>query len=342
MRRLPRPRALPSTIAMVAAASLAAVLPAEMLKARGDGIELRLVGAAGEHRLVLRDGSSTKLPLSAVASVGDFRIAGGDWLVAAVDRQHQGSALVVLEGRGAEIAALPSPAIEAEVREPRLLVAGEQLGGLVWLEGEAGDRMAVRASRWDGGEWEPAITVSPAGPGTQIALTATVLADGSWLAAWAAFDGEDDEILWSRRIPGEAGGEWTPPQPVAVDNAVPDITPAVIATADGALLAWSRYDGHDYRVQLARFDGGGWSEPRTIGGKGSAFPAFFEGRPPVLVYRQAVPDTWRVAEIDPRGKVLRQAEAPAFDEQTPVVDEVTADGAVLDWGEKAASVSWLQ
>jgi hypothetical protein len=342
-RRIASRLRAPLALAVLAALGLAPVLPAQMLKARGAGMELRLVRTAGEHRIVLPDGGLATLPLSAVASVGDFRIAGGDWLVAAVDRRNQDSALVVLEGRAGKFDALPAPAIAAAVREPRLLVAGGHLDGLLWLEGEAGDRMAVRAARWNGGGWETPATVSPIGPGTQMALTAAVLADGSWLAAWAAFDGQDDEILWSRRFPGEAGdGKWTLPRPVAADNAVPDVTPALVATAGGALLAWSRYDGHDYRVQLARFAGGGWSEPAAIGTRGSAYPVFSAGRSPILVYRQALPDAWRVAELDGRGKVLREAEAAASDEITPVVDEVTADGVVLAWAEKSAAVSWLQ
>ncbi|MEE8525610.1 MAG: hypothetical protein V3T72_16865 [Thermoanaerobaculia bacterium] len=332
-------RSLPIAFAALVAVCLATSLPAQMLKARGSGMDLRLVRTAGQHRIVLPDGGTVTLPLSAVASVGDFRLVGGDWWVAAVDRRREDSALVVLEGRADKISSLPVPAVglDQAVREPRLLVACERLDGMLWLEGDAGDRMTVRAARWDGGAWESPATVSPAGPGTQIALTATVLADGSWLAAWAAFDGRDDEILWSRL----SGGRWSSPRPVAADNAVPDITPSLIATADGALLAWSRYDGHDYRVHLARFDASGWAEPAMIGTKGSAFPVFSDDRSPILIYRQAVPDAWRVAELDARGKVLRQAEAAASDQQAPVVAGVSEDGVVLEWAESSATIRWL-
>lgn len=339
LRQALRPRSLPIVLAVLAAVCLTTSLPAQMLKARGSGMDLRLVRSASEHRIVLPDGGTVTLPLSAVASVGDFRLVGGDWLVAAVDRRQEESALVVLEGRADKIGSLPAPAVDMAkvVREPRLLVADERLAGMLWLEGDAGDRMAVRAARWDGGAWEPAATVSPAGPGTQIALTSTVLADGSWLAAWAAFDGRDDEILWSRY----SGSRWSPPRPVAADNAVPDISPALTATAGGALLAWSRYDGHDYRVQLARLDGGVWTEPAVIGTKGSAFPFFSDDRSPVLIYRQALPDAWRIVELDAGGKVLRQAETAVADEYTPVVASVDDDGVLLEWAASSTTVPWL-
>ncbi len=347
VRRTSRLRAL-TTLAVLASICCASSLPAQLLEARGAGYELRLERTTlGEHRVLLSEDRQVTLPLSAVASVGDFRLSEGDWLVAAIDRRRPESSLVAFEGRGDKLATLPSPKLTGAkmVREPRLLVAAAGLDGLLWLEGDAGDRLEVRASRWQGGEWSEPVTVSPTGPGTQIALTATVLADGSWLAAWAAFDGRDDEILWSRlETRADEGGDsqWTPPRPVAANNAVPDITPALVATADGALLAWSRYVDRDYRVHLARFDDGAWSEPAKIGTRGSAFPTFRERRTPVLIYRQAEPDAWRVAELDARGKVLRQAEVPALDAEAPVVDEITDFGVVLAWAESSASARWQE
>lgn len=43
---------------------------------------------------------------------------------------------------------------------------------------------------------------------------------------------------------------------MADDNRVPGITPDLVATTGGALIAWSRYHlGDGYRVHLSRFDG---------------------------------------------------------------------------------------
>ena len=135
-------------------------------------------------------------------------------------------------------------------RGPVLLVDGGRLAGLAWLEGDDDRSFSVRAALWTGQRWQAPERVSFPGPGSQLALTGAVLADGSWLLAWSAFDGHDDEIVWSRR----AGSAWQPVKRLYPDNSVPDITPALAATADGgALIAWSRFDGHGYALRMARF-----------------------------------------------------------------------------------------
>ncbi len=136
---------------------------------------------------------------------------------------------------------LPAPPGQVGVdrRSPVLLVRKETLLGIAWLEGDTASSLSVRAAAWDGDAWQDVETVSAPGPGSQTGLTGTVLADGSWLLAWSAVDGEDDEIVWSRR----AGDRWTPVRPVSENNHVPDVTPVLTAAGTGALLAWSRYDG---------------------------------------------------------------------------------------------------
>jgi hypothetical protein len=185
-----------------------------------------------------------------------------------------------------------------------------RLAGMAWLEGDGLRSLEVRAAAWDGGRWEAPVRVSPAGPGSQLALSGAVLADGSWLLAWSAFDGQDDEILWSLRA---ADGAWSSPRRLSADNAVPDVTPALTASGDGALVAWSRFDGEGYSLHLARFAGGGWRGERAVAPTGSVHPSFegASGHRPLLLYRTVLPQAWSVLELDPAGRVLARATVPS-------------------------------
>lgn len=229
----------------------------------------------------------------------------------------------------------------AVVSDPVLDIGTEGLRGMAWLEGERADRLELRAARFENGRWLEPVVVSPQGTGSQLALSSATLADGSWLLVWSAFDGEDDEILWSRL----ADGRFSPPRPVAADNAVPDVTPALGVLADGVLVAWSRYDGNDYRIVLARFDGESWSEPEVVGPRGSLAPSFEKAAgTSFLLFQTAVPRSWSIAELDARGKVLRRARSEAFRLERPLVEKVATEGIELRWpgeiGGKSALALW--
>jgi hypothetical protein len=120
--------------------------------------------------------------------------------------------------------------------------------------------------------------------------------------------------------------------------------PTVTAVGGGALASWSRFDGSDYRLMLARFDGERFVEERTIGGKASLYPAFQgSGDTRCLVHRDADPasEGWTVTEIDARGKLLRRAFAPSTADERPVVS-LRPRGVALSWPrEKAlAELEW--
>ncbi len=303
-----------------------------------------LMPSADGHNFVQRpSGHLVELPLPKASRVSDFRRAGEEWLVAAVSRAGE-PRLELLRGSGSEVEVLPAPAFEAvaELQEPVFVAGDEGLQALVWLAGDAHHKLAVRASRWTGAGWGATETVSPPGEGTQIALSATVLGDGSWLVVWAAFDGRDDEILWSRF----AGGAWSPPRPIADDNAVPDVTPTVTAVAGGALAAWSRWDGNDYRVNVARFDGERWSPPAVAGPAGSTAPGFSDTARPYLLYRNADPAAWSVIELDEGGAALREATIPVAEPQRPILERVTEQSVTFEWVSRdrqmvSAPASWL-
>ncbi|HVS01546.1 MAG TPA: hypothetical protein VMT16_02160 [Thermoanaerobaculia bacterium] len=274
--------------------------PAAKLLAASDGERNLRLGASPGALVVTEAGAGAqRVRLPPDAEVTAFAATRRGWVAAGVEEPGSGAAadLLLFASRDGEVRRLPAPprAGGSLRRSPVPLVAAGHLSGIAWLEGDGERRLAVHAAAWDGGEWQGATRVAPPGPGSQLALSGAVLADGSWLLAWSAFDGADDEILWSVR----QGAGWSEPRRVAADNAVPDITPAVAATADGARLAWSRYDGESYRLLLAHWQGDGWSEPEVVGGPGTLFPSWEPlPRGPGLLFRRAVPGEWVLLELD--------------------------------------------
>lgn len=217
----------------------------------------------------------------------------------------------------------PSPRLGRLRAEPLAVRAGDGIAGLAWLEGDSPQQFAVRFATRDGDGWKAPQEIAPAGPGSQLALATTSLADGSALLVWSRFDGRDDEIVFSHRV----AGVWSAPQAIAEDNSVPDITPALAAQAAGALAAWSRYDGREYRVVTAAFDGTRWSSPREVGGPGSLEPAFAVlGGTTYLLYQRAAPRSWELAELASGGEVRRRARFARDAGPRPVVVTTVPDG----------------
>jgi len=240
--------------------------------------------------------------------------------------------LFLRRGNGEKALPLPEPpGQEGKERRGAVLLVdgGGRLAGLAWLEGDGLRSLAVRAAAWNGRRWQAPSWVSRPGPGSQIALSGAVLADGSWLLAWSKFDGQDDEIVWSRR---GTGGTWSPVRSLSKDNAVPDITPAVTASKGGALISWSRYDGNQYRLMLARFAEGKWRDERPIGPPGSLYPSFStsENGAALLYLEAAKPRAWAVLELDAAGRVRARASVPSALER-PVVAPSAAGEVILRW-----------
>src|SRR5918996_10161 len=136
---------------------------------------------------------------------------------------------------------------------------------------------------------------APRGRGTHPPRPPPRLSDGSWLLAWSAFDGHDDEIVWTRG----KNGAWSRPRRVTADNAWPDTTPALTVTGNGALLAWSRYDGNDYRIVIS-------------------------------LYRTAVPQGWEALAVDTAGRPLRRALVQADRKARPQI-LATSEGVTFRW-----------
>lgn len=282
-------------------------------------------------------GVSLRLPPPADATgateYSDLALLDDGWVAAGSYTAGDGFRHLWLQRGTAAARALPEPpGRRARLRhDPALLVDGGRLAGVAWLEGQDQRSLAVFAAAWDGRGWSAPRQVAAPGPGSQLALSAAVLGDGSWLLVWSAYDGEDDEIVWSRRI----GDTWLAPARLSADNPVPDITPALTVTDGGALVAWSRYDGHSYRLRLARFDGGAWGGERWAAAAGSLFPSFSGGGDrPRLLYRDARARGWSLLELDAAGVERSHASAAATPGVRPVVE-------VERWG-RAAGVARLR
>lgn len=274
------------------------------------------------------------LPLAVGSVAHDLRQSSDGFLLAAVEPTDVGSRIAVLASRDGEVVRLPElpEPTGSLLREPTLLSNSQGLHGLLWLESDTPTSQKLYATRFDGESWQEVAVVAPRGPGSQMALTAAVLDDGSWLAAWAAFDGQDTEILWSRAV----AGQWSKPRTVAQGNQVPDITPHLLAVPGGALLAWSRYDGNDYRVMVARFEGSEWQLPLVLGGAGTVYPRFQGGERPALVFQQAVPAAWEVIALTRDGRLLHRGIVESDREEAPLVQWIDSEGATLLWPEDQA------
>jgi len=282
------------------------------LRMRVDGAAVVIDGGGADGA------AAAHLAIAAGTSIDSFESTRGGWLVAGSAPVAGGRELAIWIGNGKEAATklTPPPGRVGAVRAfPLPLLHDGELAGIAWLEGEAADRFAVRASTWDSRVWSAPITVAPPGPGSQLALTGAVLADGSWLLAWSAFDGEDDEVMWSvrRQLPSNRG-RWSTPAAVAAGNQVPDITPALRTDGDGALLAWSRYDGNDYRLVLARFGGRRWQPAQWAAGAGTVQPRW-EGE--TLTFRDAAAGTWVAARVDAMDRLRATDTAAAPTEPRP-------------------------
>jgi len=221
-------------------------------------------------------------------------------------------------------------------RENAVPIAGPSgdLTAVAWLEGPSRRANAVRVAAWDGRRFAEPTEVASAGPGSQVALAAATLDDGSALLVWARFDGVDDEIFWSRFV----DGSWSEPGRLAADNAVPDVVPAVVAVPGGALAAWSRFEGGQYRVAVAKFENGGWGEPAAIGDPGTLFPTLARSeRGALLLYQSSRPRGWTVVELSSDGREARRVQIETAERSRPI-----ASADRLLWAERSLELTWLE
>ena len=243
-----------------------------------------------------------------------------EWAVAGVAVDRNGPRLSLHGGRGDRvrpIAPPDRPQGAVQIASARWLATegAEPLRGLAWLEATRPRAQEVWLSPYRNGELETATRLVGAGPGSQTALDAVVLADGSWLLVWSAFDGNDDDLVWRQ---GRPDGSWTGGR-VSADNRVPDITPRLLVTPEGAAVAWSRYDGNVYRVRTARFEQGEWRAERWAAAPDSLYPEWV-GNGDTLLFLRGSTRAWTA--VGPVSSV----EFAAATETAPVVDSDPSSG----------------
>jgi hypothetical protein len=310
------------------AASLPALSQDEPLQAFGPRGALTLIPRSGGATLELPGSTGSAaarkldLPVPQGTYLSSLQATAGGWVVAGDAPGVSGKrSLVVLRGQGTGVQGLlePGDATAGERLSPVVLVDRGKLAGLAWLEGDAPRGLAVSAAAWTGKGWSAPVWESRPGPGSQLALQGAVLRDGSWLLAWSAFDGSDDEVVWSRRTTGREAA-WSAPKPVSAPNGVPDVMPALVATRDGgAWIAWNRFQEAGYELRAARFEGGEWRGEKSLAPAGSLYPGFVEDRrgEPALLYFQMKPQAWSLLTFDGQGRIEERALAAIAAGATP-------------------------
>jgi hypothetical protein len=308
--------------------------------------------AAAAARLDLSAAEQISLPLAEGAELAAADETRTGWIAAGTRPAAGGLGreIFLLSGQGERSSALPAPPGGRGLlrQEPTPLVADGELAGLAWLEGKGARTLGVWVAPWEGAAWGEPRRIAAPGPGSQLALAAAPLADGSWLLAWSAYDGNDDDIVWSRgRLADPAS--WSAPKRAAADNRVPDITPALTAVPGGALLAWSTYDGEEYRTVVARFERGRFTAPEGIGGRGLLYPTFeadggTAGGAQLLVRSAGRSRGWELWQLDAAARPRhRAALRQQSDEESarPAVS-VSSDGASvsLRWPGRSRELAW--
>ena len=283
-----------------------------------------LEATAGRPTLWLGPDQAVELPATPppVTSVryDDLVLLGRDpdgvqeWAVAGVAVDRNRPRLRLHRGRDGQIRALPPPdrptgAIQMASARWLAAAGAAPVQGLAWLEATRPRAQEVWLSPYRDGKFEPATRLVGAGPGSQTALDAAVLADGSWLLVWSAFDGNDDDLVWRQ---GQPDGSWAGGR-VSPDNRAPDITPRLLVTADGAAVAWSRYDGSVYRVRTARFEQGEWRDEKWAAPPDSLYPEWV-GNGDTLLFLRGATRTWTAAGPGSSVDFAAPSETP------PVVD----------------------
>jgi hypothetical protein len=311
-------RLFPALLLVCSSSAVLAGDDTELLQPVNNEQGLVLISSPGRAIVEQAGGGRKQLRLHSQEVLTDFAETVSGWAAAGTQTTTKSKKIVVLEQSAAGLQRIPEPASQTEPLrlQPRLMISRNEVGGLAWLEGADSGSMSVRTAKWTGAEWQSVEVVSPTLEGSQTGLTGTVLADGSWLLVWAAFDGQDDEIYWSQK----KAGSWSPPRRLAGNNTWPDITPKAIATRTGALVAWSRFDGNDYRSTIARFDGSRWSSPQTVGDRGSVDPHLttLEGRA-YLLFNSASASSWTILEIQSSGHIGRRASLPGPGDEMPIL-----------------------
>jgi hypothetical protein len=301
-----------------------------------------LVNSPHQAHIERSSGEPQKISLRAGERLTEIAETRRGWVTAGVHATKRGRReLVVVVEDGAGVERLTPPGRQKKRLRilPTLLIEDDEFSGVAWLEGDDHQSLSVRFAEWNGVDWGPVKKVSRPGRGSQTGLVGSVLRDGSHLLVWSAYDGGDDEIVWSRR----RRSSWSRPKRLTVNNRTPDITPAVVPMGSGALAVWSHFDGDDYRLMAARFDGRRWKRPELIGPAGSLDPRFVEVDTGLfLTFQNAWPAGWSVVEIGKGGDPRRRAIVQQRLDKRPVLAQPGSREVTLLWPQEDGvhTVEW--
>ncbi len=294
----------------------------------------------GRAHLETPGGSRKSLALRRDERLTTLAEVGSGWITAGIREKSSRRELVLMSISNSRVDRLDSPAGQsARYRlNPTLLGNDSRLEGLAWLEGPDIKSLSVRLAFFQESSWSNPVEVPRPTKGSQSGLSATLLADGSWLLVWAAFDGTDDDIFYSQVI----GDLVTRARRVTANNRVPDVMPSILASDSGALLAWSQLEDGDYRIKISRFDGSAWSGARTHGPPGSLRAQLsLQDNQVSLVYREAWPRSWTVSELGLSGRAQRRANFAVASDDRPIIAQSSGGTVVLRWaGAQPSEAAW--
>ncbi len=320
-----------SFLAIVGLQVGADVVDYELIQPKQGDSGVILYSRTGNARIETGNGLRKRLPVRRDETLTTVAEVGMGWLMTGTRDKATRREIVMISAAGSSVRRLTAPNGQSEpfrVRPTPILGTGSELEGLAWLEGADLKSLSVRFSHRQSSEWSDVVEIAPATRGSQSGLTATVLADGSWLLVWAAFDGNDDDLFFSQIV----GESISRPARVLRNNGVPDIMPSLIASDTGALLAWSQLEEGHYRVKVSYFDGGAWSGSRTHGPPGAQRAELIRHNDDLrLVYQQAWPRGWNVSEIDGLGRTERRAEFPVSSHRRPALTRSIGGTLEMRW-----------
>lgn len=325
----------------LSAVSIASMAAAEMVQAPNSERQLVASDTAGGIRIEDRSGYRRLVEWPTDAQLESIRETSSGWVLTGRRSDRQANDLLIVTEDDGVVRKLraPSPTSDVERHNPvALLDDNRALGAMAWLEGDDLQSLSVSVAFRHGRGWSRPQRVSSAGPGSQLALQGATLADGTWLLVWSAFDGNDDEILWSRR----REGRWTKPRRLAENNQVPDVTPTLLADSAGVIVAWNWYDGNEYRVRTATFEENRWSPARLVTRSGSLSPRLIaQAGKRLLLHRNVVPGGWTVSELDTTGMPLVEATQRSSQAEAPALLEVGPLALTLKWEtDSLTPLSW--
>jgi lysophospholipase L1-like esterase/fibronectin type 3 domain-containing protein len=184
-------------------------------------------------------------------------------------------------------------ATSGEILSPDLDIDAESKPWLIWVEYSSGE---YSGGEYSSGEYRVRAAGSGVsdsqvinGPYTASALSPSICAGvhGEVWAFWTGRDNGRDEIFSSLY----RNDNWSAPYKLDADDRFPHIRPAAAIDGNGRPRAvWSAYDGEDYRIYSAAWNGVRWlPEEKISAGQASGLvPAitFLDGVIPVIVWNR--------------------------------------------------------